>query len=153
MESCSDCHLPRVQILETLIQCMQRYTQHYRLLKDDLLDCCRHISANIRQDELQVLLKSVTVPESPVRSAVLEAIHAEIDLTDLDFSKEIWLACHDNDEEIAETALAIWEENGLDTEDRLVFEMPQYLRSSHRPIRVAAARSLSKAVEAHPATL
>jgi hypothetical protein len=152
MDSCSDPYLPRAQILQTIVQCMQRYTQHYRLLKDTLLDCCRNISANIKQDELQVLLKSVTVPESSVRSAVLEAIHAEIDLTDLDFSKEVWLACHDEDEEIAETALAIWEENGLDTEENLVFAMPQYLRSPYRPIRLAAARSLSKAIAAHPTT-
>jgi hypothetical protein len=152
MDSCSDPYLPRAQILQTLVQCMQRYTQHYRLLKDSLLDCCRNIAANIKQDELQGLLKSVTVPEPSVRSAVLEAIHAEIDLTDLDFSKEVWLTCHDEDDEIAETALAIWEENGLDTEENLVFEMPQYLRSPHRQIRVAAARSLSKAVEGHPTT-
>ena len=152
MDSCSDPYLPRTQILQVLVQCMQRYTQHYRMLKDALLDCCRNISANIKQDELQVLLKSITVPESSVRSAVLEAIRAEIDLTDLDFSKEVWLACHDEDEEIAETALAVWEDNGLDTEENLVFEMPQYLRSPHRPIRLAAARSLSQAIKAHPAT-
>ena len=152
MESCSDSYLPRAQILQSLVRCMQRYNQHYRLLKDALLDCCRSISANIKQDELEILLQSVTVPESSVRSAVLEAIHAEIDLTDLDFSKEVWLACHDEDEDIAETALAIWEENGLSTEDNLVFEMPQYLRSPHRPIRLAAARSLSHAIEAHPDT-
>ena len=152
MDSCSDSYLPRAQILQTLVRCMQRYAQHYRLLKDALLDCCRNISATIKQDELQVLLDSVTVPESSVRSAVLEAIHAEIDLTDLDFSKEVWLASHDEDEEIAEIALAVWEENGLGTEDRLVFEMLQYLRSPHRTTRLAAARSLSKAIEAQPST-
>ena len=152
MDSCSDPYLPRAQILQSLVRCLQRYNQHYRLLKDALLDCCRNISANITQDELQILLTSVTVPEASVRSAVLEAIHSEIDLTDLDFSKEVWLACHDEDEEIAETALAIWEENGLSTEENLVFEMPQYLRSSHRPIRLAAARSLSQAIKAQPTT-
>ena len=152
MDSCSDPYLPRAQILQSLVRCMQRYNQHYRLLKDALLDCCRNISTNIKLDELQIILKSVTVAESSVRSAVLEAIHAEIDLTDLDFSKEVWLACHDEDEEIAETALAIWEENGLNTEDHLVFEMLQYLRSSSRPIRLAAARSLSQIIEAHPTT-
>lgn len=152
MVSCSDSYLPRAQILECLVRCMQRYTQHYRLLKDAVLDCCRSISANLKEKELSVLLQSVTVSEASVRSALLQAIHAEIDLTDLEYSKEIWLACHDDDEENAETATAIWEENGLSTEDALVFELPQYLCSTHRTIRYAAARALSKAVEAHSTT-
>ena len=152
MSSCSDVYLPRAHILGRLITSLQRYTQHYRLLKDALLEFCRCISANIRQTELHVLLQGVTVPEESVRSAVLQAIHAEIDLTDLDHSREVWIACHDEDEENAELAVAIWEENRLGVEEALVFQMLDYLRSTHRPTRIAAARALGEAIEANPST-
>jgi len=37
-----------------------------------------------------------------------------IDLTDLDYCEELWLAAHDADEQNASLALHLWEDNGLD---------------------------------------
>ena len=36
------------------------------------------------------------------------------DLTDLDWSPELWIACHDEDEQNARLAQHVWDDNGLD---------------------------------------
>ena len=152
MESCSDTYLPRTRILQTLVMSMQTYGQHYRLLKDAFLLCCRSIAATIDANELQTVLSSIVAPESSVRGAVLQAINEELDITDLGFSKEVWLACHDEEEENVETAVAIWEESAFSVQKDNVAEMLPYFRSPHRAIRVAAARALAQSVEAQPET-
>lgn len=37
-----------------------------------------------------------------------------LDLTDLEYSQELWVAIHDTDERNHQIAMDIWEENGLD---------------------------------------
>jgi len=37
-----------------------------------------------------------------------------LDLTDLDWSPHLWIACYDEDEQNAWLARRAWEENGLD---------------------------------------
>ncbi len=152
MASCSDLHLPRDQILSHLISAMQNFTQHYRLLKDALVDLCRSISDSIEPREVDVLLRGVTSAEVPIRSAVLQALHAEIDLTNLESSKELWLVCHDTDEEIAELAAAVWEENALSEEESLVFDSLEYLGNKDYHQRSSAARALAGAIAANPTT-
>lgn len=152
MGSCSELHLPRDQILRHLISAMQKYTQHYRLLRDALVDLCCSISDNFRTSEIQVLLEGVTSADAPVRSAVLQAIHAEIDLTDLGPSKELWLVCHDTNEEIAELATTIWEENVLPEEESLVFDSMEYLGHQDHQLRSGAARALAAAIAVNPNT-
>lgn len=152
MGSCSELHLPRDQLLRYLISAMQKYTQHYRLLKDALVDLCSSISDNVQQTEIEVLLEGVTSAEAPIRSAVLQAIHAEIDLTHLESSKEVWLVCHDADEDIAELATVVWEENGLSEEKSLVFDSMDYLSNPDRHLRSSAARALAGAIATNPIT-
>ena len=40
-----------------------------------------------------------------------------LDLTDLNFSPELWVACHDVDELNSKLAKRLWEENGMDVEE------------------------------------
>ena len=150
VDSCANVQLPRAHILQRLVISMQRYAQHYRLLKDAIVQFCRCISSSIQPEELKVLLDGTTSPDTSVRAALLQAVRAEIDLTDLDYSKEIWLACHDGDEENVELASAIWDENGLVPEEALVFDMLEYVRSQDRATRTAAARALTHALAANP---
>jgi len=129
---------------------MQRYSQHYKLIKDTLFDLCRCISANIGQEELQALLEGAIVSDVSVRTSVLQAINAEIDLTDLDFSEHIWLACHDHVEENVDIADAIWEENALEVDDSSYGKLIPYLASKDSQLRGAAARGLAHAIELDP---
>ena len=131
---------------------MQKYTQHYKIIKDCLLDFCRCIAASITPSEIDMLVRGTVVPQIPLRTSVLQAIAAEIDLTDLDFSEEIWLACHDDVDENIELARAIWDENGLEVEaDSAVKTLP-YLENTDKQLRRAAARALADSVSQHPHT-
>ena len=125
---------------------MRDFNQHYRLVKDCLLDVCRAMASNMSPADLHALLKGCTVPEVSVRAAVLLGIRDFMDLTDLDFSEEIWLACHDNDEENSELALTIWSENALEAEGKDAFKILPYLQSKDRQLRGSAARSAAACV-------
>ncbi|KAL4792882.1 armadillo-type protein [Aspergillus venezuelensis] len=148
--SLTDDRLPRAELLGQLITSMQRYTQHYKLIKDTLSDVSRCIATNISEAELDVLLKGTIVPESSVRLSVLQAIEAEIDLTDLDFSEHIWLECHDHLEENAEVAENIWEENALEVDESACGKIVPYLDSKDANLRGAAARALAHAIQSNP---
>lgn len=145
--SFTDTRLPRVEVLQQLLSGMQRYTQHYKLFKDTLFDFCRCISRNITSDELQTLLQGTIVADSSVRTSVLQVIDAEIDLTDLDFSEHIWLACHDQVEENVELAEGIWDENALEVDENALSKIMKYLDSEDNQLRGAAARALAHAIE------
>ena len=131
---------------------MQKYNQHYKLIKDCLLELCRCIAPNITDAESQVLIKGIIVPEVSVRTSVLQAINAELDLTDLDFSEEIWLAYHDDADENRELARSVWEQNALDVEEDSVFQLVRYLDSPDKQLRRATARAMAASVGAFPMT-
>ncbi|KAH0563456.1 hypothetical protein GP486_001974 [Trichoglossum hirsutum] len=115
-----------------------------------LLDLCRCIAFNISMEEVRILLRGAILPEVSVRTSVLQAINAELDLTDLDFSEELWLACHDDVDENVELAQAIWEDNALEAEEDSVSKILPYLESSDKQLRRAAARSLAESVRTYP---
>ncbi|KAJ6180249.1 hypothetical protein N7519_010710 [Penicillium mononematosum] len=145
--SFTDTRLPRVEVLSQLLSAMQKYTQHYKLVKDTLFDFCRCISPSINSEELDTLLQGTVVADASVRTTVLQVIEAEIDLTDLDFSEHIWLGCHDIVEENAEIADTIWEDNALEVDDTSFSKIMKYLDSKDYQLRGAAARALAHAIE------
>lgn len=148
--SFSDSRLPRAEVAQHLLSSMQRYSQHFKLIKDTLFDFCRCISPNIEREELDILLQGTIVPDIAVRTSVLQVIAAEIDLTDLDFSEHIWLSCHDNVEENSEIAETIWEDNALEVDEGSYVAIMKYLESKDSQLRSAAARALAHAVELNP---
>ncbi|KAI9717380.1 MAG: hypothetical protein M1812_004732 [Candelaria pacifica] len=149
-DSSADPYLPREEILSVLIQSMQRYTQHYKVIKDCLLDLCRCIAANITEKEVNTLLRGAIVPQASVRISILQAISAEIDLSDMGSSEEIWLACHEDVEENVEIAQTIWEENDLEVEPSATSKIIPYLDSTDKQLRRAAARALASIIKSFP---
>ncbi|PYH95398.1 60S ribosomal protein L19 [Aspergillus ellipticus CBS 707.79] len=149
--SFTDERLPREEVLECLLSAMQKYTQHYKLIKDTLFDFGRCIAPNINKTELDILLKGTIVSDVSVRTSVLQVIEAELDLTDLDFSEHIWLECHDHVEENSEIAESIWEENALEVDESSFAKIVPYLASKDSQLRGAAARALAHAIKTNPA--
>ncbi|KAL1855477.1 translational activator of GCN4 [Paecilomyces lecythidis] len=145
--SFSDTRLPRAEVLRHLISSMQRYSLHYKLIKDALFDLCRSISSTISGEELETLLEGTILPDVSVRTALLQVIADEIDLTDLDFSEHIWLSYHDHVEENAELAERIWEENALEVDENSHVAIMKYLGSKDSQLRGAAARALAHAID------
>lgn len=127
---------------------MQKYPQHYKIVKECLLDTCRALSPNITSSEILILLKSALLPQTSVRETVLQGIRNEVDLTYLDSSEEIWLASHDDVDEVAEIGRAIWEENGMDIESKDASKLLPYLTRTDRQLRRAASRAIAECIGA-----
>ncbi|EDO01257.1 hypothetical protein SS1G_03731 [Sclerotinia sclerotiorum 1980 UF-70] len=151
-DACSDVLVPRDEVLSTLISSMQAYNQHYKAIKDCLSDLCRCIAPNITDKEISILAQGAIVPQVAVRTSVLQSISAEIDMSELDFSNEMWLACHDDVEENIELGREIWEESEFKISTESPFRMLPYLESSDKQLRRAAARSIAEAVKIQPST-
>jgi len=111
---CADEAVPRAELLSVLISSMQAYAQHYKLLKDCFADMCRCIAPNMDTEEMMVLAKGTLVPETRVRSTVLQSISAEVDMSELGHSDEIWIAAHDDEEENQDLGREILEESGFE---------------------------------------
>ncbi|SMR56256.1 unnamed protein product [Zymoseptoria tritici ST99CH_3D1] len=147
--TCSDVRLPREKLLGTLIASMQRYTQHFKPAKDCFTDLCRCVAVNMSMAETDVVVKGAIVADSSIRSAVLQAVSAELELSDREFYVEIWLACHDDDEENAAVAHEIWEENQLKVLPDAAVQCLPYLEARDSQLRRAAARAVAAAVTEH----
>lgn len=150
-EACRDTRLPRQGLFDILITAMQRYTQHFRSLKDCFTDLCRCVAPNMTEAETDVVVKGAIVPEPSVRGAVLQAISAELELADREFYEEIWLACHDDVLEHVDIAQEIWQENELKVTTDSAEKCLPYLQSKDVQLRRAAARSIAASLEAIPA--
>lgn len=138
--------MPRSELLAVLIESMQRYVQHHRVIRDSFFDVCRVCAANLAPSELPIVLRGAIVPQPAVRSAVLQAIREHLDLTELDFCTEVWLASHDDVEENAELGRMIWEENALEVQPTDASKLLPYLASQDRQLRRAASKSLAECV-------
>jgi len=151
-DACSDILVPRQEVLEVLISSMQKYNQHYKLIKDCLADLCRCIAPNITNEEIATLAKGAIVPQISVRTSVLQSISAEVDMSELEFSDDVWLACHDDVDENIELGREIWEESGFKISTDAPFKILPYLESVDKQLRRAAARSLAESVKILPST-
>ncbi len=123
-DSAADEAIPRAEILAALVSSMQKYNQHYKIIKDCFSDTVRCVAPNMTAEEIGVLSRGAIVPQASVRSAVLQAISAEVDMSDVGVSEEIWLACHDDIEENVDLGREIWEESEFQTSEELAHKMP-----------------------------
>ncbi|GAP85739.1 putative translational activator GCN1 [Rosellinia necatrix] len=149
----SDGNLPRADVLTVLISSMQRYNQHYKIIKDCFTDVVRCVAPNIQSQEITALCSGVTVPQSNVRETVLQAISAEVDLSDIEFSEELWIACHDDIEENQDLGQEIWEESGFELSEEVPVKMLPYLGGKDIQLRRAAARALAETCKVFPSTV
>ncbi|KAL2145629.1 hypothetical protein VTI28DRAFT_6687 [Corynascus sepedonium] len=149
----ADEKIPRAEILEGLISSMQKYSQHYKILKDCFSDIVRCVAPNITAEEIGVLSRGSIVPQTSVRTAVLQAISAEIDMSEVGVSEEIWLACHDDIDENVDLGREIWEESEFQTSAELAHKMLPYLESKDAQLRRAAAKSLAEASSQNPTAI
>ncbi|CAK7220366.1 translational activator of GCN4 [Sporothrix eucalyptigena] len=145
-DTCADEAIPRSDLLTTLIWSMQTYSQHYKIIKDCFADMVRCVAPNISKEEIDILTKGVIVPQASVRSTVLQSISAEVDMSDLPTSEEIWLACHDDIEENVELGHEIWEESEFKVSEDVPERTLPYLQSKDDQLRRAAARALAEAI-------
>jgi len=108
-----------------------------------LIDLGEAVQSNATRDEVDVLIDGTLLQEVYVRNACLQAIQVSInysrlllflltisqpfDLTDFDWSPQLWIACHDDDEQNARLAHHVWEDNGLDVPEDFFDKLMGYL--------------------------
>ncbi|KAH9915889.1 armadillo-type protein [Fomitopsis serialis] len=112
---------------------------------ESLIDIGQSMHSTATLDEIQTLLRGTLQQEVYVRNACLQTLQP-FDLTDLDWSPEIWIACHDDDEQNARLARHVWEDNGMDVPEKFVQVMLTFLEHEHAYVRASAAAALSEAV-------
>ncbi|KAL8388306.1 hypothetical protein RB595_009323 [Gaeumannomyces hyphopodioides] len=151
-DTSADEALPRAEMLETLISSMQQYNQHYKIVRDCFSDMVRCLAPNINEKEIGVVARGAIVPQTSVRTTVLQSISADVDMSELDFSEEIWLACHEDNVENVDLGREIWEESGFKTSEEVPTKMLPYLESKDGQLRRAASRALAEACKRHPKT-
>ncbi|KAH6885450.1 translational activator GCN1, partial [Coprinopsis sp. MPI-PUGE-AT-0042] len=128
--------LPRLQTLETLIHAVRTELRLRKEASSTLIELGEAVQVNARKDEIAALIRATLCQESHARNAYLSTLQP-FDLTELDWSPELWIAYHDeDDEQNANLAQRLWEENGHDN---------AYVRSS-------TAAALATAVEQAPSS-
>lgn len=150
---CEDEVIPRGELLSILIESMQTYTQHYKLIRDCFVDMCRCVAPNISQNEIAVLVRGAITEQAVVRTTVLQSISSEVDMSEFGYSDEVWLACHDDEEENQDLGREIWVECGVQVGPDVPERILPYLETKDAQLRRAAARSLAEAVLSHSETM
>lgn len=142
--------LPRRKVLAAVVSAMQRFNQHYKLIKECLQGLVSSIEPNISEEEVKVLLESTIVPESSVRTAVLQAIDNDLDLTDRKYCEEIWIASHDTVLQNSELGATIWEESSMNLPIDSAITILTYTSSKDRQLRQATALACAESVKNTP---
>ncbi|KAL8356249.1 hypothetical protein RB601_001522 [Gaeumannomyces tritici] len=152
-DTSADEALPRAEMLEALISSMQQYNQHYKIIRDCFSDMVRCLAPNINENEIGVVARGAIVSQTSVRTTVLQSISADVDMSELEFSEEIWLACHEDNVENVDLGREIWEESGFETSAEVPTKMLPYLENKDGQLRRAASRALAEACKRHPKTV
>lgn len=143
---------PRLSTVRDLIQIIGG---HSRLAKDGsaaLVDLGAAIRDVATPDEISEMIAGTLSAESNVRNSALQALQP-VDLTELNYSEELFIATHDNDETNAALAEHLWEDNGLDVPETYLDSLIRYLAHSSAAVRAGASAALADAAEQFPSQL
>lgn len=142
----SDGLIPRRPILESLLGLM-KISSKAKMAKECFLTLCQYISMNFSAEDLQILLKNVVSTDTYVKTTILQGLDAEFDLRDyLTYSDQIWIAMHDNDHVVAETAQTIWQDNEFVLTPDSITSLLTFIDEPHSGMRLTIARAIANAV-------
>lgn len=141
-----DDSIPRKDILELLISLMKIPTKA-KMAKECFLTVCQQISVNVVHDDLTLLMDNLVIPDTFVKHAILQGLDSEFDLTEeMNYSDEIWIAIHDNDDNIAELAGTIWNDNDFSVVADAPKRLLKFVSDEDAGMRLTVAKSIVAAV-------
>ncbi|KAF9479098.1 ARM repeat-containing protein [Pholiota conissans] len=143
---------PRVQTIDNLIHVIRSQPNLAKEASSDLIAVGESIRDTASPEEVSALLRGTLFQESYVRNSCLQALQP-FDLTDMDWSPELWIACHDDDEQNARLAIHVWEDNGLDVPETFLRDLLDYLGHDNAYVRSSTAAAIAEAVEQWPSTI
>ncbi|KAG1731829.1 armadillo-type protein [Suillus paluster] len=141
----SDAAFPRKATMEHVIHVIRHQPRLSKEASSVLIDLGEAVQSNATRDEVGVLINGTLLQEVYVRNGCLQAIQP-FDLTDLDWSPQLWIACHDDDEQNARLANHVWEDNGLDVPEDFLDKLMNYLEHNNAYVRTSAASAIAEAV-------
>ncbi|PCH35750.1 ARM repeat-containing protein [Wolfiporia cocos MD-104 SS10] len=141
----SDATFPRSRTMEDLLHVIKSQPKLAKDASSALIDIGQSMHTNATRDEINVLLRGTLQQEVYVRNPCLQTLQP-FDLTDLDWSPELWIACHDDDEQNARLARHVWEDNGLDVPEQFIQDQLKFLEHENAYVRSSCAASLADAV-------
>ncbi|KAG8759295.1 translational activator of GCN4, partial [Ceratobasidium sp. 428] len=143
---------PRIEAARSLIHIISKVPKAAKDALSALVDLGQSITASATDEETNVLLKNTLAQEVYVRNACLQALQP-FDLTELDWCPEIWIACHDDDEQNARLARHLWDDNGLDIPNGYIAELLPFLDHENKYVRAAAGEAIGESAVALPNTV
>ncbi|KAF8911690.1 armadillo-type protein [Gymnopilus junonius] len=148
----SNTAFPRLQTMENLIHIIRQQPNLGKEASSSLIEIGEAILATTTTGEIATLLRGTLFQESYARSSCLQTLQP-FDLTEMDWSPELWIACHDNDEQNERLALHVWEDNGLDVPETFLNDLLDYLGHDNAYVRSSTAAAIAEAVEQWPQTI
>ncbi|KAF8063638.1 armadillo-type protein [Lyophyllum atratum] len=124
------------------IQTMEKPSPHLR----------EAVHSSVSDEELSVLMRGTLMQEVYVRNSCLQTLQPS-DLTDLDWSPELLIACHDEDDQNARLARHLREDNGLDVPEQFLDALLHYLGHDNAYVRSSVAAAIAEGVEHWPQTI
>ncbi|CCM02945.1 uncharacterized protein FIBRA_05060 [Fibroporia radiculosa] len=139
---------PRIRTLQDLLHGIKTQPKVAKEASSALIDIGQAMQSTASRDELDVLLRGTLQQEVYVRNSCLQTLQP-FDLTDLDWSPELWIACHDDDDQNARLANHVWEDNGLDVPEHFLQDLIAFLEHENAYVRASCATALADAVLNH----
>ncbi|KAJ7224326.1 armadillo-type protein [Mycena pura] len=147
----SDTAFPRKQTMQTLLHVIRQQPKLSKEASSALIDLGEAVHPNASREEVDVLLNGILAQEVYVRNSCLQALQP-FDLTDFDWSPELWVACHEEDEQNGRLARHVWDDNGLDVPDTFLTQLLPLLGHENAYVRRGAAAGIAESVEHWPQT-
>ncbi|KAI8988374.1 armadillo-type protein [Mycotypha africana] len=144
--------MPRTETIDILLRSIKDYPSNSKTARTSLVTLCESMGETVTIKEIENLFQGLLSSEVLVRTAALQALEL-LDLTDIDYSSELWVACHDENESNAALALELWEDNAMDVEDGFRDKLIEYIVSDNDYVRQAASKALAEATEQYPETV
>ncbi|KAG7093730.1 hypothetical protein E1B28_007382 [Marasmius oreades] len=148
----SDLSFPRVYTIRLLIHLIRLQPKLSKEASSSLIELGEAIRGSALREEIDTLLQGTLHQEVYVRNSCLQTLQP-FDLTDLDWSPELWIACHDEDEQNARLARHIWEDNVLDVPQSFLDQLLKFLEHDNLYVRSSDAAAIGEAVETWPQSL
>ncbi|RPD57344.1 ARM repeat-containing protein [Lentinus tigrinus ALCF2SS1-7] len=136
---------PRTSTVQDLIHVIRHQPKLAKDASSALIDIGQAMQESATKAETSEFLLGTLYQEVYVRTSCLQALQP-FDLTEYDWSPELWIAYHDEDEQNARLANRIWEDNGLDVPETFLPDLLPYLEHENAYVRSCSASAVADAV-------
>ncbi|OBZ65072.1 Translational activator GCN1 [Grifola frondosa] len=136
---------PRINTIKDLLHVIRQQPKLAKEASSALIDLGQAVQSNATREETAVSLRGTLFQEVYARNSCLQTLQP-FDLTDLDWSPELWVASHDNDEQNARLARHLWEDNGFDVPENFLQDMLPLLEHENSYVRSSSAAALAEAI-------